>query len=276
MKRGVEFRVGVFVIVAIAVLIFGFYWLGNYRIGRTGYRLTVHFSDVGGLRVGDPTQIAGVQKGKVGKIELKGELVKVILVLDKDAQLNSDCRILIRDVAMISGTKYVKVEPGSSGTPLDISKPVIGISPPDFSISDLQSVASRLSQIFDKLATHLVTEEAVRSVKETIDNITHLTRELNHLVSETKTDFTEGVRDLRAVSLQVKEFISSEEFSSTLKSLRDLSDRLEEMSEGEGTLGKLIRDEDLYNELIETTRTARELLEDIKANPKKYVKISIF
>jgi len=41
-------------------------------------------------------------------------------------------------------------------------------------------------------------------------------------------------------------------------------------------MGKLVNDEQLYNELMETTRALRDLLEDIKAHPRKYVKFSIF
>lgn len=275
-RRGLEFKVGLFVILALLLLLLGSLWLGGYRTGRGGYSVKVLFTDVGGLRVGDPVHIAGVEKGKVRGLELKEQVVEVILWLDSDVKLSSDCRIFIRDIAMISGTKFVRVDPGTSGTPLDLSKPISGISPPDFSISDLQSVASHLSGILDRVANDLVSEETVRSLKETIQNTNRLTRDLRKITSQSRADLIQGLKDLRAASERLNELLSSEELSNTLASLRVISERLEKVSQGKGTLGRLMNDEELYGELRETTRALRELVEDIKANPKRYVKFSIF
>jgi len=267
-KRGVEFRVGLFVAVALLILFLGFFWLGDYRAARRGYGFKVLFTDVGGLRPGDPVQIAGVEKGKVRQVELKEQAVEVSLWLDSDVELKQDCRVLIRDIAMISGTKFIKVDPGRSGIPLDISQPLWGVSPPDFSISDLQTVANHL--------TDLVDEEMVKSLKEAVENVSRLTLDLRRLASQSRADLIEGVKELRAASQKLNELISSEELHSALGALQAISRRLEEMSEGGGTLGKLVNDEQLYNELTETTRALRDLLEDIKAHPRKYVKFSIF
>ncbi len=275
-KRGLEFRVGIFVILALLLLISGFFWLGEFRAGRAGYGVKVLFTDVGGLRAGDPVHIAGVEKGKVLKIELKKHVVEVDLWLDSDVQLSSDCRVLIRDIAMISGTKFVKIEPGKSEAPLDLSKPVWGVTPPDFSLSDLQLVAGHMSGILDRLANHLVTEETAKSLKETIQNTNRLTRDLSKMTSQSRTHIVQGLKDLRSASEKLNELISSEEFNATLASLRVISESLEKVSQGKGTLGKLMTDEELYGELRETTGALRELVEDIRANPKRYVKFSIF
>lgn len=275
-KRGLEFRVGIFVILALLLLISGFFWLGEFRAGRAGYGVKVLFTDVGGLRAGDPVHIAGVEKGKVLKIELKKHVVEVDLWLDSDVQLSSDCRVLIRDIAMISGTKFVKIEPGKSEAPLDLSKPVWGVTPPDFSLSDLQLVAGHMSGILDRLANHLVTEETAKSLKETIQNTNRLTRDLSKMTSQSRTHIVQGLKDLRSASEKLNELISSEEFNATLGSLRVISESLEKVSQGKGTLGKLMTDEELYGELRETTGALRELVEDIRANPKRYVKFSIF
>jgi phospholipid/cholesterol/gamma-HCH transport system substrate-binding protein len=51
---------------------------------------------------------------------------------------------------------------------------------------------------------------------------------------------------------------------------------MENAAKGEGTLGKLLHDEELYNELIKTNKSLQELVEDIELHPEKYIHVSAF
>ena len=60
------------------------------------------------------------------------------------------------------------------------------------------------------------------------------------------------------------------------KNLDLLSKSLEDINKGKGTVGKLMKDEKLYNELEATLKETKELIKDIKENPKKYINIRVF
>ena len=77
-----------------------------------------------------------------------------------------------------------------------------------------------------------------------------------------------------AEDLNVKQMNTAiEEFSKTANQLNSVVSGIQK---GEGSLGKLTKDEELYNNLTKTTSSLNQLVEDMKANPKRYVNISVF
>lgn len=115
MKRfNLEITVGLFVVLGLAALAYLSIKLGQIQIGSGNtYTLTAVFSTVAGLQPGAGIEVAGVQIGRVEKIDLQDFEAKVTLRLDTNVQLQEDAIASIRTRGLI-GEKYVRITPGGS------------------------------------------------------------------------------------------------------------------------------------------------------------------
>ncbi len=272
-RRAIEIRVGALVIAAVLILFIGYTWYSGYRIGVSGYDVTVRFPDVTGLQPGDDVRVAGVKKGKVKSIALKENDVEVVMWLEDDVKLHEDAVFAIMDVALISGTKYVAVAPGTSATALDLSMPAKGIPSAPFALNNVAELSQSLNEFVAVLKEDLLTEKALASTRETLENLSELTKQLTGILSENRRDLRSGVRSFKSASARLDSILGSEEFGRTIARLDTLTEKL---NSGDGSLSKLLNDPSAYDEMKGTLKAAREFLEDIKAHPRKYINLELF
>lgn len=129
-KINLEFRVGLFVITAIVVLLV-FIFSQEKIANRKGYDVRVEFNYVGGLETGCPVRVSGVRVGEVKKIEIQYAVVPKVLVtlnLRQDVQLGYHSRITIRSLGII-GEKYVEISPSSNKKLIQPGEIIDGIDP---------------------------------------------------------------------------------------------------------------------------------------------------
>ena len=113
-KRGIEFSVGIFVIIGIACLAYLSIRLGKMEVlGNKGYEVFGIFSNTGGLRDGASVMIAGVEVGRVKRINLANYQAKVYMSLDPGIKLQDDSIASIKTKGLI-GEKYVEITPGGA------------------------------------------------------------------------------------------------------------------------------------------------------------------
>jgi phospholipid/cholesterol/gamma-HCH transport system substrate-binding protein len=272
-KRAVEIKVGATVIIALVVLFLGYTWYSGFSFRHSGYELRVLFTDVTGLQPADDVRVAGVKKGRVKSIVLKDKEVEVTLWLDNSVKLWEDATFSIMDVALISGTKYIGVNPGSSPTPLNLEVPARGQPSAAFALNKVADLSQSLGELVSVLRQSLLTDNTLASTSETIQNLNSLTKNLSTLMSENQRDLAAGVRSFKSASARLDSLLGSREFNRTLARVDTLTQKL---ATGEGTLGKLINDPGMYDEMKQTLKNAKELLEDIKAHPRKYINLKIF
>jgi len=272
-RRTVEIKVGALLIVSVLVLFIGYTWYSGYRLGKSGYNVRVDFPDVTGLMPGDDVRVAGVKKGRVESISLEGRVVKVTLWLDNDVELYEDASFSIMDVALISGTKYIAVLPGTTSVVLDLSEPAVGKPSGAFALSNMADLSESLEEVVSVLRENLLTEEALTSTRETVENLNDLTKELAKVLSENRKNLASGVKAFKSASMKLDSIVGSEQFKGTVARLDTITQKL---NSGEGSLAKMLNDPGAYDEMKGTLKAAKELLEDIKAHPKKYINIEIF
>ena len=112
-QRG-NIAVGIFLVLGILALGYLSVKLGRVSfLGNPGYRITVDFPSVGGLKAGSSVEIAGVEIGRVESIGLADYQARVVLRLQKDVKLQEDSIASIKTKGLI-GEKFVRISPGGS------------------------------------------------------------------------------------------------------------------------------------------------------------------
>ncbi len=250
-------KVGVFVVVIIAILIGAWIWLAQIKFRGKGQEVLVRFPDVTGLKINDPVKVWGVEKGSVKGIEFTRDYIEVKLFLEKEVRVYTDAHAKILDVAMISGTKYIAFEPGQSGIPLAPNASVPG----EASLGIPLSMIGDLGAKFGAILSIVESTELINSLGSTLQNLEETTKHLSQIVKENQSDLRTTINDLRLTANKIGKTTSHAD--SLLLSIK----------RGEGTLGKLATSDSLYQELNSTLISIRELAEDIKANPRRYLKI---
>lgn len=296
-SKTVELKVGLVVVLAIAILVVGLIWVKGIRFNQTKHTCSVIFPDVGALKVGDPVSVSGVEKGKVKKTQLYQGDVLVILELTTDVVLKQDARFTVKNIGLM-GERFVAAQTGYSDTLLDLSKPIRGYY--DTGIPEVMGrmgeVIDQLSRLVGNLEGVLGTEWSRESMTQTIRNLKELSQNLNALLDKNKGKFDQTMDDLSYSSAELKKIISEnkKKIQTTVDNFGEASIKLDNLvttldtvsislkkltskiERGEGTLGQLVNDTTLYEQIKKTTQHVDDLILDIKKNPKKYLKVSIF
>jgi len=296
-NRTIELRVGIVVAIAAIILFLGIIWIKEYRFNVERYKYGVLFPNVGALGVGDPVTVLGVKKGTVESIILSGGDVLVTFNLTTDVKLKKDAKFTVMNIGLM-GERFVDVSPGHSPELLDLSRPVEGFY--DTGIPEVMGMAGQMLDEIRRLVAHLEgifgTEWSQESFRETIKDLRKLSGDLVTLLDRNKDKLEKTATDLSYTSSELKVLVernkaklqsSVDNFTSssakldtittTLSSLSvSLKNLTQKIESGEGTFGKLVNDSTLYNDLRKTTNNLDELVTDIKKNPKKYLKVSLF
>jgi len=294
--RSLELKVGVTVTLAIVLLVVGVVWVGQYRLTREGFILAVDFEFVGGLDDGDPVTVSGMDRGKVERIELRPDGVRVHLWLEPDVALDEKAEIAIENVGLM-GEKYVSIRRGGSPRPMDVTRVQRGVYRP--SIMEVMAEMGEMVLVLRKEIEGLgglLSAPSGNSVGELMEKLDRTLDELSTVITENRQDLRRAVQDFRAASEDARGLIADargetettlsgvgeavEGIEATTAEVRALVQSLqalvERVDEGEGTLGMLVNDRNLHNEIVRTLRDLEELLADIRENPKKYFGVSVF
>ncbi len=253
-------KTGIFVTLIVAALIILNLWMSQFRMRSEGYPIIASFPSVTGLKKRDAIRVYGVEKGLVQEIQFKGDHVEIILWLDNDVVLYKDAHATIKDVAMISGTKYVELDPGTSDELFTQSDTVKG----EASIGMPYATFAKLAFNMERL----ISSENIENIVDILSNIKVAAVELKHLIRNIEDDLDSTLNSVEE---------GAESITSISKDLQNTTQQIDEMllslREGQGTLGKLITDDSLYIEVENTLKATKALVDDIKENPKRYLSI---
>ena len=289
-----QVKVGLFTIIILAILIFGYLWLSSKITNRSQQQLKVCFDDVMGLDLGDPVLYRGMEVGRVKYIELQPDKILVTANINRDIKLQEGTKFQITDTSIMGGTA-LNIIPGNGEHNLDLrmiqkgDKPLgimnafdeasIAIAKVNEALNELQG-----GKIFtDKITTLLDdADSAVRSaeimINETKTNLNITLAKIEQLSKKLQYLLDKNAAHLDSTLTLAPEAIAN--INNTLDSLQVLSTQLHntlnDLNEGKGSAGKFLKDETLYKRLLETTTSLDSLFQDIRTNPKKYINIKIF
>jgi phospholipid/cholesterol/gamma-HCH transport system substrate-binding protein len=289
-QRSTDIKVGIAVIAAAVILILAIVWIGELRMNSKWVSYTVFFPETGGLSKGDAVAVAGLEMGEVGEMVFENGRVKTELRLEPGVALRSDCSIEVRSVGLM-GEKFVYVVPGTTGEVLRPGSTIegkykAGLTEMTIVMEDVFAEVKELSRSVRKLIS---TEEDTHTLSESLARLNELADEMLALIRENKDDLSRSARSLRAASDNLSDILGSrkqaildgiDRMARASASLDSLSQSLRSVAEsvekGEGTLGMLVKEKDLHQQMESTVKDLDALIKDIKEHPERYIKVEIF
>jgi phospholipid/cholesterol/gamma-HCH transport system substrate-binding protein len=295
-SRRSAIMVGFTGLLALALLLVGVVWLKEYRLGKRKIYFSAHFEEVGNLSVGDPVAVRGVKKGVVTEIRLEDQGVGVRFEVDKGVILHPDVQLRVANIGFM-GEKFLALDPGSAPGRYDGSRPIPGrfqsgvpevIAGAGDLLVEATELSSRLNLMLDAIDPATV-ERASRNVEKATASLSQTLEQNRADLRQTIVDFRDAARQLHEIASSNAEGVTTsiQDFGTASKKLAALSDQLadtatkleqvvDRVDSGKGTVGMALQDSTLYVEMLQTVQNVNRLVTDIRANPKKYFKVSVF
>lgn len=293
LQYGNEARVGLIIIVAAAIAIAGLAWLEGRSLGGGSLAVRANFTDAQAVDVGDPVLVSGVSVGRVSGIDLRGlGHVVVTLSVSADWRPRADAWAQVQEAGFV-GDRYVDYWPGTAEAFLPDDSLVEGRS-----AEAIMNAAVMLAERADTVlgsAQAILAGELVPELRLTLEAtrqaMVALTRAVEGpMVSQAMSTLTA----FEHTAAQLDSTLSNPDLRQALNGLDEITESLGEMTaafagaggalqtvlsqvaEGNGTLGRLVTDTMLYNDLHLLTTAMTELLVDLRERPGRYLTVKVF
>jgi phospholipid/cholesterol/gamma-HCH transport system substrate-binding protein len=302
MKFTKEIKVGILTIGAIALFVFGYYYLQGRNLLNKDRSFYAVYNNVEGLTKSAAVTINGLKVGNIDDIyflDTSGRLV-VKFHVDESFKFSSESTAQVYSTSLIGG-KALAIVPNFEST-ARVAKPG------DTLISSIDSgiqgeVMDQFLPLKDKIEhmivsadtvlsdlhktlnpeTRLAISKSLKEVNKTLVEFQGLSRSANSLLSDNRDQLDRTIANLDTTTAnfaKISDTLAQIEIAGTIKDLETTIAKfngvLDDVASGNGTLGKLMTDDALYINLEKATKQAEELLQDLKLNPKRYIHFSVF
>jgi phospholipid/cholesterol/gamma-HCH transport system substrate-binding protein len=297
--------VGFFLVIGIIAILAALFILTDAAFFRGRYIVSTTVTDAGGIRRGDPVQMRGVNIGRVQRFKISKDNVVIRLELEGEYDVPVDSHVELKSGGLLGGT-VADVVPGDSEKFLKNGDKIDGRTVPGL-FDAANRVAGQVEKVMGQVEK-LMTDTTVKNLAATADNAQAATQNSRKLVADLSTAVAEQRKQLTTLeaSLQrssagLEKVTTGPELDRALKRLDTLGERMDTVSTsltrsaqsvetvtahvagGQGSLGKLATDEELYRRLNEAvtnmnqaTVSLNQLVQDIQKNPKKYINLKVF
>lgn len=298
-----EVKTAVLVLLSIGMLIWGYTFLNGKNIFSSSRTFFVEYDNVEGVSTASSVTINGMVVGKVHNITLKeqGKLLVEIVMTDKvDIPLSS--KAVIYSPGFIGGKQialeinYKDPTLAQSGDYLnggEVKGMIDGIGEKvepitkklDSVLYNVNILVSSINKTLDPVAQKNL-QDALAQLNATMKNANAITGKVDKIVATNEVKISNIVSDFNTTSKNLSAF-SSDLDKIQLQKLQDILNKFDsaassldqmmsDANSGKGNIGKLMKEEQLYNNLESATKELNNLLEDVKLNPSRYINISVF
>ena len=314
MKISNETKVGALTAIAITLLILGFNFLKGKTILQTGNYLHAKYKDTKKIMVSNPVFINGFQVGAVSDIENEDETLSNIVVTIKlkgDYQIPANSVAVINSnplgtpsIEITLGNNKQFLQPGDTLLTKESAGILSGVMEKIEPVADqlkntihtLDSVMKNINTIFDP-ATKNNLQSVIANVNKTTASLVASSASLQEMMNQQTGTIAQSMKNVNSFTKNLSN--NNDKITKTLESVEkttgnfakaDIAGSVAELklaisnlnavvgkiNSSEGSLGKLINDKALYNNLNNTIRSANILVDDLRLHPKRYVNISVF
>lgn len=286
-------------IAALLLFVWGFNFLKGKSILRNQYNFYVVYENSKGLLPGDLVTINGMQVGTVSSLKFHpSQDGSIVVAFTMNRDLNIPENTIVNLASSLTGSVSLELKLGDSqqlaesgdtltsaydnGTMGMIIETLVPLK------NSLQTLLSSLNDLTanlnDLLNQNLKNDinKGVNNFASSMENINAITNDLQYLTDKEDGKLTLVVNNLEtitndfsAVGDSLKRIDYAHLVSSLESCIAEFNTLLEGVNNGEGSAGRLVKEDSLYNNINATVETLQSLLEEIKANPKK-IKLSVF
>lgn len=259
------------------------------------------YKEVGGLQVGTPVTINGFVVGKVTDVKFKdqsGHLL-VTLFIKSDFEFSKNSFAELYDTGIIGG-KGIQVKPIFDGAPMAksgdtlTSKVQLGLTQlvqkqltplqqkVEGAVTNADSLLMNVNEVLDDRAKKDL-RETLSGLNATVASFQKSADMLSRILSTNEENLNQSLNNFQELTsnfAKLSDSLNNAGLGNTLANLEstmvNLNKLMSNIEKGDGTLGKLMKDEELYTNLNNASRELDLLLQDFRLNPKRYVNVSVF
>ena len=286
-----EFFIGAIGVTALLVIYFlinFFKGIDLFKVGETYY---VRFSDVSQLVSSSPVYLNGYKAGNVRSINCDfNQIDNIIVEIEIDKRIKIPKGSTARITTHMLGGADLGIILSSNNEILAPCDTIVGTLDKGIAGEAADKIMPAFNAIMpkvDSVLTSLNTILANPSLTSSINNVERMTGELatataslNALMSNDVPQITSRMIELENDMLTVSSQLSEVDYklltASIEKTLNNIQQLTTALNNGEGTMGLLLKDSTLYNNLNGTCKAATELLQNLREDPKRYVHFSVF
>ena len=310
MKFTKEIKAGLIALLAIVGFVILFQFMKGKSLFTTDNEFYAKFDNVEGLAASNPVSINGLKVGQVDQIipitSKDGKIHFVVKVtVDDDFEFSKKSTIEIFEPGLMSG-KEMRINL-AYGQPFAKDGDTLSGS---FKLSMMNNISSQVGPVKDQLQSVLKrvdsltnsanqilndqNKEEIRSLlinlNKTVAAFEGTSRQTNALLANSDPKIQQMLNNANLATIsartdidkygKVADDVDVQKLNNTIEKLSVTADKLNGVisgvQSGEGSLGKLTKDEQLYNNLNAASENLNKLMEDLKANPKRYLNFSVF
>ena len=309
MKIANETKVGILAVVAIAILILGYSFLRGNDVFSREITLYTIYDRVDGLTESKPILVNGYQIGRVSKMELQQDgRIRTEFKVKRDYAVPANTVALLASTDLLGG-KAIVFELGDStvyakngdALPAGIQKNIME------QVEPIQKKAQDIAAVLDSVLNSINNtinkdfqrdfNRSINSIANSLQNLEGITRQLDGLVVSERNRISHIVANVESITNNLKENnerignvltnldsitdqVAKADFAQTItsanKAMADFQSITDRINQGQGSIGLLLNDEQLYDNLNQASKNLEELIADMKARPGRYVHFSVF
>jgi phospholipid/cholesterol/gamma-HCH transport system substrate-binding protein len=295
-----EIKTAVLVIASILLFIWGYSFLKGKDLLSDYQTFYVKYDNVEGLINSAPVTINGLVVGKVHSIKLDKDWTSIV-----EMQIKGDYQITKNSLAeMYSpgpiGGKQISIVPNAKTNEIAVSGDFLTSSSKlgltEVVGNEIKPIKEKLDKVLESANTMLVNinqvldEKTKQNLKSSLENLNAtlaefrgVSKSANEMLADNKAKISGTMTNVENASAnfsKISDSIAKANIGQTVKKLENTLANVDKMmadiQSGKGTLGKLAKDETMYNNFAKTSKELELLLQDLRLNPTRYVNVSLF
>lgn len=300
MKLSREIKTAILVILSIFLFIWGYNFLKGKNYFDTSKKLNAVYENVSGLVPAAPVTLNGLKIGRVNSIKIQpdGKLL-VQMQITTDFPISKSSIAQIYDSGLVGGREIAiipNLEDKNETKSGDFLKSSNKLGLTDALAQEIEPIKDKIEKLLDNAnvlfanINEVLDEKAKANLRNSLANLdktlnefSGASKDLNDLLSNNKSKLDSTFTNLHKTTQNfaaISDSLAKADYGKTVqnleKTLASVDKLMADIEQGKGTMGKLMKDDEMYNNFASASKELELLLQDLRLHPTRYVNVSIF